>query len=395
MARARVAIVLSLLAASAASAQTPTPAPAAPAEEPGLAFPPQLKELVPAEVPPGTLFPSPEVAVVLAIDVSATGTVEDVRVEQGAGEPFDSAALAAARRFEFTPGRLASGEAVPVTITFRLRITAPAAPPPEAAPPPPRPVRISGRLLERGTRKPLANAAVAARSEDGATTYARGATDAEGRFALEVPATGFLLVGAAAGHERLEARVDARPGEEREETFYVESTVGSNVSVVRGERVRREITKQVIPADEVATVAGTQGDTLKAVLNLPGAARTAFGGGELILRGSSPGDSAAFIEGLEVPVAYHFGGLRSTFAPRFLESLEFVPGNFAPDYGRLTGGIVNVRVRDPVADAIHGEADFNLYDAGVAVEGPLSSTWSGGAAFRRSWIDTILPLVTR
>jgi hypothetical protein len=189
------------------------------------------------------------------------------------------------------------------------------------------------------------------------------------------------------------ARVDARPGEEREETFYAESTVGSNVSVVRGERVRREITKQVIPADEVATVAGTQGDTLKAVLNLPGAARSSFGGGELILRGAAPGDSAAFIEGLEVPIAYHFGGLRSTFAPRFLESLEFVPGNFAPDYGRLTGGIVNVRARDPVTDAVHGEADFNLYDAGVAVEGPLSETWSGGAAFRRSWIDAILPAV--
>jgi TonB family protein len=398
----RSAIVLSLLAAGAGGARALTPDPtaaatSAPAEEPGLGFPPQLKELVPAEVPPGTAFPAPEVAVVLAIDVSVLGAVEDVRVELGAGEPFDSAAVAAARKFEFMPGRLATGERVPVTITFRLRIAAPApaaASPAEAAPAPPRPVKLSGRLLQRGTRRPLANATVAARAEDGATTLARGTTDAEGRFALEVPAQRFVLVGAAAGHERLEAPVQAQPGEEREETFYLESTVGgANVSVVRGERVRREITKQVIPADEVAAVAGTQGDTLKAVLNLPGAARSAFNGGDLILRGASPGDSAAFIEGLEVPIAYHFGGLRSTFAPRFLESLEFVPGNFAPDYGRLTGGIVNVRARDPVTDAVHGEADFNLYDAGVAVEGPLSETWSGGAAFRRSWIDAILPLI--
>ncbi|HEX9051079.1 MAG TPA: TonB family protein [Anaeromyxobacter sp.] len=371
---------------------TATPTPGAPANEPVLSSPPQLEKLVSAEVPPGTVFPAPEVAVVLAIDVSATGAVEDVRVEQGAGEPFDSAAAAAARRFTFTPGRLSSGEAVPVTITFRMRITAPVEAPAEAAAPPPRPVKLSGRLLERGTRKPLADAPVAARSEDGQETLVRGTTDAEGRFALEVPASRFVLVGVPAGHERLEARVEARPGEERDETFYVESAVGSNVSVVRGERVRREITKQVIPADEVAAVAGTQGDTLKAVLNLPGAARTAFGG-ELILRGSGPGDSAAFIEGLEVPIAYHFGALRSTFAPRFMESIEFIPGNFAPDYGRLTGGIVNVRVRDPARDALHGEADFNLYDAGVAVEAPLSSTWSGGAAFRRSWIDTLLPLV--
>jgi hypothetical protein len=125
---------------------------------------------------------------------------------------------------------------------------------------------------------------------------------------------------------------------------------------------------------------------------LPGAARAPFGGGALILRGSSPADSAAFIDGLQIPQIYHFGGLRSTFAPRFLESLEFVPGNFAADFGRLTGGIVNVRVRDPARDMFRGEADFNLYDAGVAMEGPLGEDWSVGGAFRRSWIDSILPL---
>ena len=69
-----------------------------------------------------------------------------------------------------------------------------------------------------------------------------------------------------------------------------------------------------------------------------------------------------------------------------------MPGNFSPDYGRLTGGIVNARVRDPAKDLVRGEADFNLYDAGVALEGPLSKTWSIGGAFRRSWIDTVLPL---
>jgi hypothetical protein len=162
---------------------------------------------------------------------------------------------------------------------------------------------------------------------------------------------------------------------------------------VESERVRREVTKHLIPAQEVALVAGTQGDTIKAVLNMPGAARTPFIGGELVLRGSAPGDSAVFVEGLEIPLIYHFGGLRSTFAPRFLESLEFVPGNFAPDYGRLTGGIVNVKVRDPKADGLHGEVDLNLFDGGAAVEGPLWGDWSGGAAFRRSWVGDILPHV--
>jgi TonB family protein len=359
---------------------------AAPAEDgPVLAAPPALKALVPAEVPPGTPFPAPEVTVVLSLDVSADGAVEGVRVEEGAGSPFDEAAVAAARRFAFEPGRLATGEAVPVTVTFRLRIAAP--PPPERPPP----VRIAGRLLERGTRRPLAAVAVAARA--GEETLARATTGADGRFALEVPAATFFLVAIPPGHERLELPIEAGPGESREEVYYLESRGTGSETIVRSTAVEREVTKRVLPVEEVEKVAGTQGDALKAVLNLPGAARAPFGAGALILRGSSPGDSRVFLEGQEIPLLYHFGGLRSTFSSRFLESIEYVPGNFSSRYGRATGGIVEVRVRDPAGDLFRGEAGASFYDAGFALEGPLGRGWSGGAAFRRSWIDTLLPLV--
>lgn len=378
--------VLSLIAvllAGAARADPPTPP-----LEPALASPPALKQLVPAVLPAGTVFTTPEVIVVLAIDVAPTGLVESVRVEQGAGEPFDSAAATAARAFVFEPGRLTTGEPVPVTISFRMRLTP--APPPEAPAPPPAPVRFSGRLLERGTRKPLAGVSVAART--GAEPR-RTTTGADGRFSLEVPEPAFTLVAVPPGHDRLELRVDARPGEERDETFYLERSGDGNETVVSASPIRREITRQVIPADEVAKVAGTQGDTIKAVLNLPGVARTSYGSGQLILRGSSPGDSRVFVEGQQIPLLYHFGGLRSTINPRFLEAVEFVPGNFAPDYGRATGGIIEVKLRNPSPDLVKGEAGVNFYDANVAIEGPLGGGWAGGAAFRRSWIDTILPMV--
>lgn len=358
--------------------------PARAADEPVLAAAPRLLQDVPPELPAGTVFPAPEVTVVLQIDVAADGQVEQVKLLEGAGEPFDAAALAAARRYAFEPARLTTGAAVPVSITYRLRIVQPA--------PRPQPVRFGGRLLERGTRRPLEGVDVAA--EVDGQLLARTTTGSDGHFALEVPAATFDLVAVPAGHDRLRARVEAKPGEAREETFYLQAGPGGGgyTAVVRGDRVRREVTKQVLSAGEVGQIAGSQGDTLKAVLNLPGAARPSYLGGALILRGSAPGDSAAFVDGLEIPVLYHFGGLRSTFAPRFLDSVEFVPGNFSADYGRLTGGIVNARVRDPSKDLVRGEADFNLYDAGVALEAPLSKSWSVGGAFRRSWIDTLLPL---
>jgi len=379
-----------------APASAPPPSPGAPAAvapppaaastppagaEPVLATPPKLKELVPADVPADTVFPSPEVTVVLSLDIGANGKVEKAAVESGAGEPFDAAALAAARRFEFEPGRLSTGEAVPVTVTFRMRIQAP-------APPAPAPVMLIGRLLERGTRVPLADVPVVARVGDRA--LARATTDAQGRFTVEVTDAEFALVAVPAGHQRLDVVVKARAGERREEAFYLESTGNPNETVVSATPVLREVMRETLSAEQVAILPGTAGDTLKAALNLPGAARPPFFTGLVILRGSAPGDSQVFLEGQQIPILYHFGGIRSTVAPTFLESVEFVPGNFSSDYGRAQGGIIDVRLRDPRTDGFHGEADVNVYDVGVSMEGPLGGGWSLGGAFRRSWIDTVL-----
>jgi TonB family protein len=375
---ARAAVLLVAAAALLAIA------PPARAEEPSLATPPVLRSVVPADLPPDTVFPSPEVTVVLALEVGADGRVERAAVESGAGEPFDSAALAAAGRFQFEPGRLATGEAVPVAVTFRMRIQAP-------PPPAPAPVRLAGRLLERGTRQPLAGVAVAASAGD--RVLARATTDPDGRFEMEVPEAEFTLAARPPAHQPLDAPVRARPGEQREETFLLETTGSPNETVVSAAPVLREVMRQTITAQQVAASPGTAGDTLKAVLNLPGAARPPLFTGIPILRGSAPGDSQVFLEGQQIPILYHFGGIRSTVAPTFLESVEFTPGNFSTDYGRAQGGIIDVRLRDPRPDGFHGVADLNVYDVGVALEGGLGGGWAVGGAFRRSWVDAVLPLV--
>jgi TonB family protein len=322
--------------------------------------------------------------VVLSLDVSAEGKVEKASVESGAGEPFDAAALAAARRFDFEPGRLTTGEAVPVTVTFRLRIQEP------AAPPPPAPVKLTGYLLERGSRLPIPNVPVSAIVGD--QVVARASTDGSGRFQIEVPGGEFRLVASPPDRQKLDLLVKAAAGEVREENYLLESTGGPNETVVSATAIQREVMKDVLTAEQVFTVPGSAGDTLKAVLNLPGAARPPFGAGLLVLRGSAPGDSKVFLESQQIPQLYHFGGIRSTYAPAFLQSVEFVPGNFSVDYGRAQGGIIDVRVRDPRQDGFHGQADVNLYDIGVEMEGGLGNGWSIGGAARRSWIDTILPL---
>jgi len=381
------ALLLTTLLSTPALAQPATDGaePTVPStEEPQLARAPQLKQLVPAEVPQGTRFPSPEVQVVLDIEVDEQGRTGPVTLVQGAGEPFDSAALAAARRFEWEPAVLTNGERVPVPVSFQMRIQ-------EPPPPPPPPARLVGRLVERGTRIALSGVELVARREG--RTLARAVTDDAGRFELEIPPEPLTVVGVPAGHERLEVELALVPGERREEIYYLEKQASGYETVVRAQTVRREVSRQVLTAETVATVAGTQGDTLKVVQNLPGVARASFGGGQLILRGAAPGDSLTYLEGQEIPSLYHFGGLRSTFNSAFLDSVDFYPGNFAPDFGRALGGVVEVKARDPAQDLFRGQVDLNVFDGGLHLEGPVAEGLSIGAAFHRSWIDSVLPLV--
>jgi TonB family protein len=355
-----------------------------------LVKPPKLVELVPADVPPGTEFPSPQVVVTLRIEVGADGMVGEVAVVEGVGEPFDSAARAAAEAFVFEPGVLNDGRTVPVTVTFRLTIEQPPPPPPPPEAPPP--LVYEGTLLERGTRRPIPDVLVEARLDDGSTLTST-LTDARGVFRLSVEATRFELFADPITHEPLRAPVAGEAGESIKETIYLQARGSPYEVVVRGRAVRREVVERTISKKEVLRSAGTTGDAIKAVVNLPGVARAAFDGGAIVLRGAAPGDSGTFLEQQEIPQIYHFGGLRSTFNSAFLEELSFIPGNFGPEYGRFVGGVIDVRVRDPAEDTFRAAADINLYDASIVLEGPVSDEVSIGGAFRRSYIDAILPAV--
>src|SRR6185369_13325623 len=116
---------------------------------------------------------------------------------------------------------------------------------------------------------------------------------------------------------------------------------------VEGDRPPREPTQRQISGDEIRKMPGTNGDALRSLQNMPGVARVGAFDGLLIVRGSSPRDSQIFIDGSGVPMVYHFGGLSSIVPSEMLERIDFYPGNFGPQYGRATGGIVDVGVRSP------------------------------------------------
>ena len=159
---------------------------------------------------------------------------------------------------------------------------------------------------------------------------------------------------------------------------------------VQGEKPLREPTRRVLAAEEITRIPGTNGDALRAIGNMPGVARPPGGDGALIVRGSSPKDSQVFVDGTNIPMVYHFGGLSSVIPSEMLEKIDFYPGNFGPQYGRATGGIVDVGVRSPRKDRIGGLLQFDLIDGRLLVEGPLGKNTRMTLAGRRSWVDAWL-----
>jgi hypothetical protein len=169
-----------------------------------------------------------------------------------------------------------------------------------------------------------------------------------------------------------------------DDALFVVSTVG--------ERPAREITRRTLERREIERIPGTNGDALRSIQNLPGVARTPGVLGALIVRGSAPFDTQTFVDGIYVPLIYHFGGLSSVIPTEMLSKIDFYPGNYSARYGRALGGIVDAGIRSPRADGMHGLAQVDLIDARVLLEGPVPNLegWTFAFAARRSWLDAWL-----
>lgn len=144
-----------------------------------------------------------------------------------------------------------------------------------------------------------------------------------------------------------------------------------------------------LSGEQLRSMPGSGNDALRSLQSLPGTSRVPFGGGGLVLRGSSPRDSSVYIDGIEVPVLFHFGALASVYPSALLDTVDMQPGGFGVEYGNARGGLVTATSRSGRADRWRAAGEVSLIDASVRADGPaFGGTWS--FAVRRSYVDVIL-----
>jgi TonB family protein len=404
-----ILILACALACVPAAAAQPASAPAdtvlaAPDVEPELLF------FAEADYPPDALRAGREGTVLLEMLVTVTGAVDSVLVAESPDPDLAAAAVDAARRCTFSPA-MAAGAPVPVWLQFAYTFSVAE----QARAIDPR-VNLQGRLKEMGTRQPIADAMVVASFPRPDTTglavpwdaylervggfagqYREGDrlvtfTDSTGVFTFRALPAGLVdLTFPNAGYEPLQVSETVRPGELIEGTFRLRrSRYHEYEIVVYGREEETEVTRSSLSVAEVELLPGFGGDVIKSVQALPGVARpTMDNPGAVVVRGSGNYDTRFFIDGIDMPLLFHFGGVKSTYNSLSLGSVDLYPGGFGTRYGGAIGGVVEIKGRPGRLDRWRTVLDASLLDASFHTEGPLGRNWSLMLSARRSFAGEI------
>jgi hypothetical protein len=238
---------------------------------------------------------------------------------------------------------------------------------------------VRGTVVDDATGAPVAGALVAVGSGE-------TATDDAGRFRVaEVPFGRVEVVVIADGYRAYFG--SARIGVDL--AIRLEPSGGSNEVIhVSG----RSLTAPPLHLDTAAirNQPGAGNDVLRALQSLPGVARTPFGLGGLALRGTAPRDTKVYLDGIEVPLLYHFGGIASFLPTAAIDEVTLEPGGASVRYGRGLGGVAVVTSRTGRRDRWRAGGELSLIHAAAVAEGPgpLRGSWLIGA--RRSYFDAII-----
>lgn len=362
---------------------SPSPDPAAQAETfPRLPIP---EVITPAEHPPAALAEGRGGKVVLELLVDAQGRVLDAAVVESLDAAFDAAALAATDTWRFKPALDAKGRPTQAVIQFGYTFD------PTAVPV----LSLEGRARQAGNRQPLPRATVTLQGPEGGEL--RLIADDSGRFeATDLAEGSWKIEISGPGYDPSRAEVWIAEGKVASVVLYAvnsrpwESEAVDDTIEVVGRVVAPEITERVLTADELRYLPGSNGDVVKGVQNLPGVARPPLGIGQLIIRGTSPEDSAYYVDGIAIPLAFHFGGLATVLPSDVIEEVAFLPGNFSVRYGRVIGGALDIRTTTDLPERSGGYASVDIFQAAVYHEQRISERTAITFSGRRSYIDGVL-----
>jgi len=254
--------------------------------------------------------------------------------------------------------------------------------------PVPTAVLVEGRLIEKGTKKPIVDANVYV-----LPAKLKGVTDAEGRFKIrDVPEGEFEILVNMTGYVRLSKKTEQYADDPRPpRTLYLErDSYQVYETTIYGKLDSGDDSTKSIKASVAQNLPGANNDPIKAIQNMPGVSRSAGFSSQIIIQGSAPQDTRYMIDGQEVPIIFHFGGFSSVVLPEALDRVDYLSAGYGAEYGRAMGGLVGVWTKKPDRDRVKGFAYADFINAGAAIETPVGEKGALQIGLRHSYIGYLL-----
>lgn len=376
---------------------------------------PQLIEFIKADYPADLIKKGISGTVVLEILINETGGVDSASIVKGIHPVLDTNALKAVLKFKFTPA-LDGKDSVAVLLQYEYHFTLD-----ESVDSVPKVSNFHGVLLEKGTRQPVGDAMVVVTFPDSVDDpslplpfekYLQkiasfdgqhleenqlvATTDSLGRFSFfSLPSCTVRVQVIISGYTSYKTKEFIKSGEELEAKYYIARMSYSDYEiVVYGKAEEKEVSRRQLSIQEIKKIPGLGGDAVKVVQAMPGVARPSMMSGAVVVRGAPTWDSKFYLDGVEIPLLYHYGGLKSTYSSEALEGIEFYPGGFGTRYGGGIAGAIELKGKEAAKDRWHGTLDMGDIDASFFIEGPVSKKVSILASARRSFIGEIAEFVT-
>lgn len=262
-----------------------------------------------------------------------------------------------------------------------------------------KPIDIDGKVLEKGTRKPLADIAVYIKNSQTGQMAVSITTDDQGHFRVQLPEGQFIFIIAAMGYDKFEKQFEMQKGPQKNLKLRIKPKVINPYQiVVRQKKSSTEVSGQNISGQEARETPGSSRDVLSSIRNMPGISSvTAFNGyGDgLIIRGSEQEDSIISVGDHSIPFYYHFGGFESILEPELVSSIDYIAGGFSAEYGDALGGVVSLDIREPRTDRLGGYVNLSWMSASFLVEGPIGEKDSLAIGMKRGFVDYYVRMVEK
>lgn len=242
---------------------------------------------------------------------------------------------------------------------------------------------IKGTLFEKGTKKRLNETNIFILPHK-----LKATTNSKGQFFFpDVPAGEIEFIINKTGYIKL---AEKKTADVKEFKLYLEREFYDVFeTVVVGQNLKKDVAKKTLSQKDFLKAPGAQEDPVKAVQNLPGVANQSFGP-QIVVQGSEPDDTSYAVDGHDIPLIFHFGGLTSVVNPRGVEEVEYLAAGYGPEFGRALGGIINLKTKGPRTERWFGEGFIDLTQLGALVEGPINKKSSFTAGARVSYFGKIV-----